>query len=256
MSPDFGPRPELPSDDAAFRTGEGFAWGESRYSEALGRAICARLEAGESLVAVCRDPAMPSAHTVHKWAGLHPEFGAAKAAAQAKAWRRGRKSAAGKLRKRLARLAERGRAPPGPADAYSDEVAEAICRRLAHGEALVEICRDPAMPSHVTVYAWMRRRPTFAYMVDVAREQQAALKLDLAWTIARDATPDTVAVARLQIQTLRWQAARLAPRAYADKAPIPAAPVMDSIRREGPGGYHAGRNPELAAKSLGEGDWD
>jgi hypothetical protein len=108
----------------------------------------------------------------------------------------------------------------------------------------------------VTVYAWMRRDPAFAYMVGLAREHQAALKLDLAWAIARDAEPQTVGVARLQIQTLRWHAARLAPRAYADQAPTPPASVMDRIRRDGPDGYDARRHPELAAKSQGEGDWD
>ncbi|HEY3695410.1 hypothetical protein [Phenylobacterium sp.] len=254
MVPDFGPDPDQAAapDAPPFRTGEGFAWGESRYTEAVGAEICRRLADGESLAVICRDPAMPAPPTVHKWAGLHPEFAEAKARAQRKAWRRERRVQAGKLKKRLARLVEAGRAPSGPPSTYSEEMAELICRRLAHGEPLMEICREAHMPSYVTVYAWMRRDPAFAYMVGLARELQAGLKLDLAWTIARDATPETVGVARLQIQTLRWHAARLAPRGD----PAPPTEVMDRIRREGPDSYTARHNPELATRSLGEGDWD
>jgi hypothetical protein len=56
----------------AFRTGAGFEWGESRYTEAIGQEIVRRLEAGESLAAICRDPAFPSQPTVYMWAQLHP----------------------------------------------------------------------------------------------------------------------------------------------------------------------------------------
>jgi hypothetical protein len=163
-------------------------------------------------------------------------------------------AASRKLRKRLAHLAERGRAAPGRPAAFSDQVAETICRRIAHGEALADICRDPGLPSHVTVNAWARRSPGFAYMLGLAREQQAQVKLDLAWKVARDATPATVQLARLQIQTLRWQAARLAPRALSGRAPSPPE-VMQAIRDE-PDGYWARRHPDLAAKSQAAGDWD
>src|ERR1700709_1068043 len=99
-------------------------------------------------------------------------------------------------------------------------MAEVICRRLAFGEALVDICRDADMPCPVTVYAWMRRMPAFAHMVGLARQQQAELKFDLAWKLAVEAPPADVELTRLRIQTLRWQAARLAPRTYAPQAPL------------------------------------
>lgn len=46
----------------------------SAYSRELGEAICARLEAGESLIAICEDPAMPVYGTVLKWVRRFPEF--------------------------------------------------------------------------------------------------------------------------------------------------------------------------------------
>jgi hypothetical protein len=251
MPPDFGPDP-APS----VRTGEGFEPNESRYTEAMGEAICSRIAAGRSLNAVCRDPAFPSKTTVLKWAERHPAFAVMLADARAQAERRAEDAQSRRLRKQLARLAERGREPPAAPAAYSDEVAEAICRRIAHGEALADICRTPGFPSHVTVAAWARRNSAFGYMLRVAREQQAELKLDLAWKIARDATPSTVGLARLRIQTLRWQAARLAPRAFAERAPMPQRHPMEMIRENGEASTYAGRHPELLEKSRRDGDWD
>lgn len=248
--------PETSPQTADVRTGQGFAPGESRYTEAMGARICARLAAGASLNAACAAPDLPSKATVAKWAAARPEFAAALAEARDRALRSERRAASARLRKRLARLAERGRAEPGPPSAYSDAIAEAICRRIAHGEALVDICRDPRLPSHVTVNAWARRDPAFAYMLEVAREQQAQLKLDLAWKIARDATPASLGVARLQIQTLRWQAARLAPRVFGEGVRAPGPHPMEQIREDGPDSYWGHRQPALAAKSQGEGDWD
>jgi len=46
----------------------------SGYSEALADAICERLVVGEGLVAICRDPAMPSVGTVYNWMKRRPEF--------------------------------------------------------------------------------------------------------------------------------------------------------------------------------------
>jgi hypothetical protein len=254
LIPDFAPSTPDPQPD--LRTGAGFAPNESRYTEVMAQTICARLAAGATLSAVCADPAMPSKPTLAKWAAQRPDFAAALNEARAVARREAERAASARLRRRLARLAARGRAEPGPPSAYSDVVAETICRRIAHGETLVDICRDPGLPSHVTVNAWMRRNPAFAYMVGLAREQQAGLKLDLAWKIARDATPATLGVARLQIQTLRWQAARLAPRTLGEGAPLPPRHVIEAIRQEGPDSHYARRNPDLVAKSQGEGDWD
>ena len=40
---------------------------------------------------------------------------------------------------------------------YSRKLAEIICRRLAGGERLRAIARDPAMPSRKTLHRWMKR---------------------------------------------------------------------------------------------------
>jgi hypothetical protein len=39
--------------------------------------------------------------------------------------------------------------------AYSEEVAQKICARIAEGEPLRAICREPGMPGKTQVYTWM-----------------------------------------------------------------------------------------------------
>jgi hypothetical protein len=46
----------------------------SLYAAELAEEICVRLEAGMSLVEVCRDPVMPHYSTVLRWVAKHPEF--------------------------------------------------------------------------------------------------------------------------------------------------------------------------------------
>lgn len=44
------------------------------YTDDIGLTICCRLVAGESLRAICADPAMPNKATVLDWFARHPEF--------------------------------------------------------------------------------------------------------------------------------------------------------------------------------------
>ncbi len=46
----------------------------SSYTPAVGAAICARLEAGETMVSINADPAMPSAKVVYRWLRTEPAF--------------------------------------------------------------------------------------------------------------------------------------------------------------------------------------
>ena len=44
------------------------------YSESLADQIVNRMIDGESMVAICRDPSMPSRYTVYQWLDAHAEF--------------------------------------------------------------------------------------------------------------------------------------------------------------------------------------
>lgn len=53
---------------------------------------------------------------------------------------------------------------------YSDEIADLICARIADGEFLRVICRDPGMPKWRTVYNWKETKPEFAEKLKEARK--------------------------------------------------------------------------------------
>lgn len=117
--------------------------------------------------------------------------------------------------------------PMGRPSSYTPEIAEEICERLAKGESLRTICEGDKhtdgewMPGETTVRRWLSGREEwnedFRRQYAHAREAQADAKFDEAWTIAQAATPDNVQVARLQVDTIKWQTGKLAPKKYGDK---------------------------------------
>lgn len=201
--------------------------GVSVYSEAVGREICAAVAAGRSLMEVCAEPGRPHRTTVRGWERAHPEFGMAMREAYAQA------RLGARMRDRQARaefearkLAVRGGAGPGTgaarrrggkASSYTRAQGALICARLAQGESLTSITRDEAMPCYGTVYGWLKRHPAFEAMYVEAREAQAEYLFDEARDVALAASPATVALARLQFDVIRWQAARLSPKKYLER---------------------------------------
>jgi len=227
---------------------------QARYGAEVRAEVCERLESGESLNSICGDPRMPTGATIHYWAKRDPEFAAAKRRAQRSAWRRQRREDAEAQAARMTRLALSPPSRQGRPSGYTPELADAICRRIAHGEGIAAICRDAAMPCVVTVYAWLRQKSEFADMYALAREMQAHTKFDLAWEIACAATPGSVEVARLQVGVIRWQASRLAPRKYGERLEdVEKAPVTVRIRKWGENGW---ADLEAPGEARGEGPWD
>jgi len=113
-----------------------------------------------------------------------------------------------------------------PSD-FTPEIAEEICDRVAKGESLRTICgadRDDFTPSERTIYRWLESgepwAAEFRQQYAHAREAQADVKFDEAWAIAKAATPENVQVARLQVDTIKWQASKLVPKKYGDRVDV------------------------------------
>ena len=102
---------------------------------------------------------------------------------------------------------------------YSDELAETICQRIASGEGLRAICRDDDMPGRQTVLDWLNddSKAAFRARYTRARESQADWWDEEMHNEALAAEPETVQVARLRIDTMKWRASKLAPKKYGDK---------------------------------------
>jgi hypothetical protein len=190
--------------------------GESLFTPELGRVVCARVASGESLSAIEIDPAMPCRQTVRNWARADSEgFGAQLVTAMAQA------RLARRVRER--RAMDLWRARPnrrGQPSTYTPERGREICDRLANGESMVSIARDPAMPCAGTIYGWVQKFPDFEDMYVIARRLQADYLFDEAREVALGVTPNTVWARRLQFDVIRWQTARLAPRKYCERLVI------------------------------------
>jgi hypothetical protein len=187
--------------------------GVTSFTPELGEAVCLRVAAGVSLRALAREPGMPCRKSLQTWAGAHPEFGAALRAAQRAA------RLAARLRDRARRQVVgvgRGRA----VSTYRREIGEAICERIAGGESLIGIARDPGMPRAARVYDWIQQHPEFEEMYVLARQRQAESLFDEALEVTRGATPATVWADRLHFDGIRWATARLAPKKYCEKVMV------------------------------------
>lgn len=179
----------------------------TRYTPDLAEQICARIEAGEGLNGICRDPALPCRETILNWRTTVPGF-------------RARYELARALQAR-ARVA-RGLSPllGGGPSRYSETLARTICDRLAAGASLLTICADPTMPCYRSVLNWLRQVPDFRAAYDVARADQAhALADEVLHTVRRDDLPPADKQAR--IKGLAWYASKVAPRKYGEEAEVP-----------------------------------
>jgi len=116
----------------------------------------------------------------------------------------------------------------GRPSSYTPELAAAICARMAGGETLTAICREPGMPCHSTVRLWaVEDRDGFSARYARAREAQAHAIAEGALDGARCATD--AALGRLEFDARRWFAAKMLPRTYGEKAEPPMANVVNPI---------------------------
>lgn len=117
---------------------------------------------------------------------------------------------------------------------YTPEIAESLCTRLAQGESLRAICRDPDMPHESTVRSWalnlkgdytefatqyaMARRIGFESMADDLIEIADDSEQDM---IETESGPrmnsEFVARSRIRIDTRKWMLSKVLPKIYGDK---------------------------------------
>lgn len=118
---------------------------------------------------------------------------------------------------------------------FDQELADEICRRLAAGESLREICQTDTMPSRAAVIGWKNTIPEFNDQYARAREDQAELYADDIvdisdngsndWMTRRgrdgeiEVTPnhEHLARSRLRVDSRKWLLSKLKPGTYGDK---------------------------------------
>jgi hypothetical protein len=124
------------------------------------------------------------------------------------------------------------------------ELMEEICERLAAGDSMVQICRDPDMPGLRTVMRWAAEDASFGTEYARAREAQAEVMDDKILSAADEATAENSAAVRVKVDAYKWRAAKLAPKRYGDKTllgsdpdnPLPAGFDVRLLRNDAAAG--------------------
>jgi len=162
--------------------------------------------------------------------------------------------------------------PHGRPSVYTDEIAATICERLAAGESLRAICRDPGLPVAATVLTWAKTNPTFSEQYGSARQIGYQHLADDLLEIADDTVNDSlanedgsprqngewIARSRLRVDTRKWLLSKMLPKLYGDKLEtttkmvdendVPVSPI-EMARRIAFAFAQSGATPEQPAPS-------
>ena len=135
--------------------------------------------------------------------------------------------------------------PPHRPVEYTEEIAEEVCWRLAHGESLVSICSSEHLPHCATIYRWLIRFPIFCEMYARAREDQADTNADEILAIADEMPPEYtdekgrtsldqtyIMWQKQRIEARKWTAAKLKPRKYGDRVALEGVEGGAAIKTE------------------------
>lgn len=172
---------------------------------------------------VCADVDMPCRATVDYWAKWHPAFEAAlKDAAPPGSWYQPADGAA------MARSQK----------TFGPEVEAEVLARIAEGETVMSIGRDPSMPEAGTVRGWRWHRPGFDAAYRRARAAQLESMADAVVVIADDFGAAAAALgeedigrARLRIEARKWAVTAGALGVGRDE-PASAAALMSPEERQ------------------------
>ena len=110
----------------------------------------------------------------------------------------------------------------GRPSSYSQELADEICSRLAHGETLrTIIASSPHLPDRSTIYRWNADNENFRNQYTKARAEQADYYAEL--IVDESYSSHDAAIGRLRVDALKWAASKMAPKKYGDKIEIDTA---------------------------------
>lgn len=136
---------------------------------------------------------------------------------------------------------------------YTQDIAIAICERIAQGDTLRRVCKDPELPSRATVFRWLILHADFEQAYKVALGWRAESRADEIIEIADDSGDDysietsedgppivvlnkeAIARSKVRIEARQWLMAKEAPRKYGDKPPGDAPLADQSTSKSTPG---------------------
>lgn len=117
--------------------------------------------------------------------------------------------------------AQRHKALLGRPSEYTDEQADSLCAWIAEGRSANSWCRQHGR-AMVTVYRWLRERDSFRARYARAHEDRADSLADQLVDLADEqehGTLESIAAAKLRIDTRKWVAAKLRPQRWGEAPP-------------------------------------
>ena len=114
---------------------------------------------------------------------------------------------------------------------YSKALAKKICRQIAKGKTLHQVCSTDEMPAVCTVMDWCVDKDEFAELYSRARIAQAHILVDEIISISDDSSEDEMETEegrkkvnheniqrdRLRVDSRKWYASKVLPKIYGDK---------------------------------------
>ena len=103
---------------------------------------------------------------------------------------------------------------------YTPELAALICKRIAEGESLRDICEGKnkaGMPSRNAVRRWLAESSDFRILHAVARDFMVDSLAEEALHWAKTATAENANARRVYVDTIKWYVSKVAPKKYGDK---------------------------------------
>lgn len=129
-----------------------------------------------------------------------------------------------KPKKKIAKKVLKPGSKDGRPEIYSKELSDYVCHIVAtHTAGLPVLCKQyPKMPSEALIYEWRYKYPDFVGNYARAKLKQAEIMAEEIVQISDDASrddssPASVARARLMVDTRKWIASKLLPKAYGDR---------------------------------------
>lgn len=107
---------------------------------------------------------------------------------------------------------------------YSREIADAICDQLAEGRTLRSVCNGASMPSEAAVRQWsLDDVDGFFDRYSRARSIGADCQFDAIKDKVFSASVEDAPLLKIQLETMKWHLAMIAPRRYGDRTMIALA---------------------------------
>ncbi|WP_332770119.1 hypothetical protein [Phenylobacterium sp.] len=192
----------------------------SQYRREIGEVICARMEVVETIRSIAADPDMPSYATIFHWRKVQPEFAAMYDRVRAHL-------AEGRVQnRRLKHVSDAWRIPheirlglrrhwvSGKKSTYDRAWAKRFCKRVANGEAVSAIVKDPKMPSSKQVYSWLKRKEEFLDMYIAAKAEHRDWTEFEIENLVMSVEPHTLKETQEEVARLEAWIGRLTPKTY------------------------------------------